>query len=406
MMAAAAERIAIAGAGIAGLTAAIAFAQRGFPVIVFERAEVLQEIGAGLQLSPNATRILKRLGVLDRLAATAVRPEAIVLRRAHTLRQLASVPLGAEAEQRWHAPYVTIHRADLHSALAATAGTHPLIELRTGTALREVRTGATIRLVVEQDGTTEEEQFSLVVGADGVWSTLRNSVPGAQPSRYSGFMAWRSMLDTRNAASPWLPPTDRVTAFLHPRFHLVAYPVRGQSALNLVAVTRSPDSARGWSNTGDLARLQRAMRGAAGELLALVAAAGVWTTWPLHGVNPSGPWSDPSGLVLIGDAAHAMTPFAAQGAGMAIEDAVVLAHMVERNRDDIPQALRRYETMRQRRVARVVKRGSFNRFAWHASGPIAFGRDLVLARRSAAALAADMDWLYGWDPDTVMPPRQ
>lgn len=393
----AAGRIAVAGAGIAGLTSALAFARHGFDVAVFERSEKFEEVGAGLQLSPNATRILARLGLLERLLPAAVKPLAITLRRADSLRELASVPLGDEAERRWRAPYLTIHRADLQRALLDAAIAQPLIDIRTGSAAAEVTRDSDRRPVLVLSDGRSESGFDLVIGADGAWSSLRSGLHGARASHYSGYLAWRATIDRPNGGTGWLPPRDRVTAFLHPGFHLVAYPLRGGELINLVAVTRSRETARGWSGAGDTARLAATMNTAAPQLQALVAMAGTWTTWPLHGVDPSGPWTDGAGLALVGDAAHAMTPFAAQGAGMAIEDAAALARLVAEHRADVPGALQRYERERKGRVIRVVKRGSFNRFVWHAAGPLALGRDLVLAARSGEALAGDMDWLYGYD---------
>ncbi|MEO3387662.1 FAD-dependent oxidoreductase [Mesorhizobium sp. CAU 1741] len=393
----AAGRVAVVGAGIAGLTAALAFARHGFEVVVFERSPTLEEIGAGLQLSPNATRILARLGVIERLLDKAVQPEGVVLRRADSLREVATVPLGEAALQRWGAPYLTIHRADLQQALVDMVAASPAVDLRTGRAVDSLRRESDGRASLVLSDDSNEGAFDLVVGADGVWSRLRDSVPGARDSRYSGYVAWRATVAATGGQSRWLPAHDSVTSFMHPRFHLVAYPLRGGRAVNFVAVTRGPEPVRGWSGAADTGLLLDAMRGAADELQSLAAMAGSWTTWPLHDVDPNGPWTDGSGLALVGDAAHAMTPFAAQGAAMAIEDAATLARLVAKQPGDKRHALERYEQARQRRVARVAKRGSFNRFVWHARGPVAFGRDMVLASRPAGSLASDMDWLYGFD---------
>lgn len=396
-----ARPVAIAGAGIAGLTCALAFAARGFSVTIFERSPKLEDIGAGLQLSPNATHVLSRLGVLPLLEADAVKPEAIDLLRATSLRKVASVPLGDAAEQRWAAPYLTIHRADLQRALVSAVEAHPSISLQTGTTVVGCDSAGSLRVAGDDGEEQRRDGFQLVVAADGVWSTLRHQMRQAEPSRYSGYMAWRAVLDRTTMPTLWMPPSDRVTTFLSGNFHLVAYPLRGGELLNLVALAKSPAAAAQWANASDSQQLARLMRGAHKDLLALVKAAGPWTTWPLHEVAPDGAWVSPEGVVLIGDAAHAMTPFAAQGAAMAIEDAVVLADAVARFPNDRTAALHAYQASRVPRVQRAARRGAFNRFAWNATGPIALGRDVVLSLRPAQSLAADMDWLYGWREPTV-----
>lgn len=390
-------RITIVGAGIAGLSAAIALARRGFAAQVIERAARFEAIGAGIQLSPNATRILGRLGVLERLGPVAVRPEAIELRRADSLRLLATVPLGAAAEQRWGAPYVTAHRADLHAALIETAKEHPEIALTTGAVVRDVAFGDQgAMLSVEQGASVDTIEADLVIGGDGVWSTLRASC-GGRPSRFTGHLAWRAMVGADVEAVRGVVAPDRVTAFLHPGFHLVSYPVRAGDAINLVAIAPGDPKPQGWSEHGDRQALEAAMQGASPSLRAMTDAAGSWGLWPIHDVPHAGPWSNGAGLVLVGDAAHAMSPHAAQGAAMAIEDAETFAAVLAKTPDEPGTAIAAYEAARRPRVARVARRGAFNRFTWHAGGPIAFVRDRVLALRSPERLAADFDWLYGWD---------
>lgn len=395
-------RVAVAGAGIAGLAGALALSARGFDVTVFERSNALEEVGAGLQLSPNATRILSRLGVLPSIEKLAVEPEAVQLTRATDLRPVASVPLGPAARERWGAPYLTIHRADLQAALLSAVQGKSDIALRTGAKAMGIRSenGRTV-IAIDRNGDVSEEEFALVVAADGVWSTLRGSVSGTEKSRYSGYVAWRAVLPAQGSAAELLPPLDRVTTFLHPRFHLVAYPLRRGEAVNLVALSKAPAIAERWSTTADTTLLLKAMQGADRRLADLVNAASPWTVWPLHEVPADGRWIDPAGMVLVGDAAHALTPFAAQGAAMAIEDAATLAIALDNPSTSLTDRLARYEALRRGRVRRVARRGAFNRFAWHASGPVALARNAVLALRSGPSLAADLDWLYGWDPETA-----
>ncbi|WP_163271447.1 FAD-dependent monooxygenase [Chelativorans alearense] len=395
------RRIAIAGAGIAGLTAALCFAAKGFSVAVFERAETLQEVGAGLQLSPNATRILARLGVLESLGRNAVRPRAILLKDAARLSTLAGVTLGQKAERRWQAPYLVAHRADLQKALLQRVRDNPAIRLELGTKVRDaaLRDGGTVATVAKA-GQAGEVACDLLIGADGVWSQLRACIGGRQ-SRFTGFAAFRAIL-RGGAASDQAVGTlapDAVTAFLAPDFHLVAYPVSGGADLNLVLVTRSAEIGRGWANAADMAHLLAATRRAAPALSDIVRLAGAWTAWPIHEVQPGGPWTN-AGLALIGDAAHALSPYAAQGAAMAIEDAALLAELTAAG-GDMPGALAAYERLRKPRLARVARRGAFNRFVWHAGGPVALARDVALRLKSEESLAADLDWLYSYDVEGV-----
>ncbi|MBZ9859932.1 FAD-dependent monooxygenase [Mesorhizobium sp. CA12] len=402
------RQIVIAGAGIAGLVAALAFAERGFPVTLFEQARQLEAAGAGLQLSPNATRILRRLSVLDRLLPNAIRPRAVVLKDARSLRELARVPLGETAEKRWGAPYLVAHRADLQAALKAAVAERPGIALVTGArvtgfAVDPQRVTAT----VEIDGKATDVACGLLVAADGVWSSVRAKLArtaGFAASRFSGELAWRATVPAESAAGQafmQIGATDSVTTFLHPGFHMVAYPVSKGSAFNLAAFTRGERIAEGWSGHADPAVLSAAMRGTAATLAKLAALAGPWTAFPIHTVAQRR-WTMSEGVALIGDAAHAMTPFAAQGAAMAIEDASMLANLVADFPGDPAQGLAIWENLRRPRVEKVLKRGALNRLAWHAWGPVAITRNLVLAARPAEKLAADLDWLYGWEDREVV----
>jgi len=396
------RRIIIAGAGIAGLCAALAFARRGFSVDIFERSETLEEVGAGLQLSPNATRILDSLGVLEALRPMAVAPQGVVLRDARTLAELGRVPLGAAAEQRWRAPYLVVHRADLQKALLETAAAVPAIHLTTASAVTGFQPDDHgITATVERSGHTEQESGLLLIGSDGVWSALRGKLQAGPHSRFAGELAWRTVVTADSdigRAFAAAGVRDVVTAFLHSGFHLISYPVRGGAAFNLVAFTPGQRIAESWSGTTDTAPLESAMRRTSALLARLARDAGPWTAWPIHTVRPEARWTT-HGVALIGDAAHAMTPFAAQGAAMAVEDAETLAASVAAAAGNLQAALAAWERMRRPRIAAVARRGAFNHFAWQAWGPVALARNMVLKTRPPERLAADMDWLYGWDAE-------
>jgi salicylate hydroxylase len=396
--------VTIAGAGIAGLTAALAFARRGCRVRVFEQARQFETVGAGIQLSPNATRILARLGVLDLLAPHATCPPAALLKDAATLRLLARVPLGEIAERRWGAPYLVVHRADLQAALLAAVAREPSVALATDARVTDARmAGSEAAATVQSGASAYEERSGLVIGADGVWSALRPLLGGGAECRFSGELAWRTTVEAGSEAGrafSALTSVDCVTTFLHAGFHLVAYPVKADTAYNLVAFTPGRSPGKSWAGNADTAELARAMRGTDKALRDLVEKAGHWTQWPVNTVDARRPWTRRGHLALIGDAAHAMTPFAAQGAAMAIEDAETLADRAAASRslEDLPELLWEWEVWRKARVAKVARRGALNRLAWHAAGPVAVARDLILKARPPARLAADLDWLYGWDP--------
>lgn len=391
------RHIIVAGAGIAGLTAALSFAAEGFDVDIYERAPKLEEAGAGLQLSPNATRILHRLGVLDTLLPDAVEPQAVVLRSARTLSEVTRVPL-ARARERWNAPYLVAHRADLQSALLTHVLGHDAIRLVTNAEVKDVAAGQhDVAVTVSRGGKVEQARGALLVAADGVWSAIRVAMGGKR--NFAGDIAWRTTLPADSAAGmafARFAPTNVVTAFMHPSAHLIAYPVRGGRSINLVALTRDTTLGGSAPSKADPVGLGRALRGTANEIAAVARDAGPWTLWPLHTADQSAPWTSHGRIALVGDAAHAMTPFAAQGAAMAIEDVAVLARLVASMPDDIAAALRRYENLRRPRVARVARRGAFNRFTWHAAGPVALARNLVLKALPPEKLVADLDWLYGW----------
>ncbi|MET0746816.1 MAG: FAD-dependent monooxygenase [Rhizobium sp.] len=380
------KHVAIIGAGIAGLTAALSLARHGIESDIFEQAEVLTEVGAGLQISPNASRILRELGLLDALAAVWMEPEAVRLVSGRSLREIASVPSGSFARTRWGAPYGALHRATLQTTLLAAVKANPLCRLHFGARFE----AATLDAIGMRLGCRPE----LIVGADGVWSKVRTLVPGSAQPKFSGNIAWRFAVAEADAP----PVLDRtsVTAFLGPAAHLVCYPLKEAAAFNIVAICAGGGVGHDWNAIASAAQrslLQRHFAGWHRDLAALLDGKIEPTLWPLYEVG-AGRWHNGRDTVLIGDAAHAMMPFAAQGAAMAIEDAFELAGAVARR--PMPEALDAFETRRTPRIARLRQRAAFNRFAYHARGPIRFGRDIVLSLRPPQSLAADLDWIYGY----------
>ena len=377
---------AIIGAGIAGLTAALALARHGVRSHIFEQADVLTEVGAGLQISPNASRILDTLGVLDALLPIWLEPKDVQLVSGSSLRPVALVPCGDFAKQRWGSPYGTAHRATLQKAL---------LDAVTANALCTLHLGRHIDIKDKQglDGIAGLS-VDLVIGADGVWSKTRALVPGAPSPLFSGNIAWRFTIP--EASAPTILNRASVTAFLGPSSHLVCYPIRENAAFNIVAIVSGNGASHDWSATGSKAQRDQMLRGFSGwnsAILRMLETQEQASFWPLYEMGP-GRWHNGSDTILIGDAAHAMMPFAAQGAAMAIEDAFELAGMLATR--PVPEALDLYEKHRAPRIARLRQRAAFNQFAYHARGPIRMARDLVLSLRPPQSLAADMDWIYGY----------
>ncbi|WP_152045717.1 FAD-dependent monooxygenase [Aureimonas psammosilenae] len=365
----------VVGAGISGLTAALAFAKRGFSVQLLERAGKLEEVGAGLQLSPNALRVLQRLDVLPAIRCHAVEADAVTLADFTSGRELARVPV----KGRDGIGYLSILRAHLQAALAEAVAAEPLIDLRLGceiTALRSEGAKATLT-VRRQDGVIENAQAEVLVAADGVRSSV-GGLLGHVPAKPSGDVAWRMLVDQLAGSG--------IRAWLGAGIHAVAYPVDAGRRTNLVVVLPEARS-----------DLQEATRRAEPELRRLVAAARDPSCWPLSTADRVRRTGDPQGLLLVGDAAHAMLPYAAQGAAMAIEDGYVAAWCLSAEKDPLA-AWRRFETMRRERWSKVRKRVAFHRFVYHLPKPISRFRDLALALRTPARNAADLAWLYDWEP--------
>jgi salicylate hydroxylase len=401
---AASRTIVIAGAGIGGLTASLALAGQGFRVVILEKAERLEETGAGLQLSPNASRVLIDLGLQPRLAARAVTPEAISIMSARSGSEIIRLPLGEAATLRAGAPYWVVHRADLQAALQAQVSDHPDIELRLGCQFEDAVAHAKGLTVVQRNGMTRQQEVALaMIGADGIWSSVRHHLfPEVQP-QFSGLIAWRGTIEATQLPREYT--SRRVQLWMGPDAHLVAYPISGARQINIVAVVPGTWNRPGWSAAGESNEIKNAFAVSRwpGAARMLVGAVDDWKKWALFTVPDGSGWSD-GAIALLGDAAHAMLPFAAQGAAMAIEDAAVLAkclgeYLAESRNEGSPAvstALQRYGRLRRARVARVQRAARRAGRIYHLTGPMALARDLTIKAIGAPRMLRRQDWIYDW----------
>jgi salicylate hydroxylase len=390
--------IIVAGAGIAGLSAALAIARHGRRVLVLEKAPALTEAGAGIQLSPNASRHLRRWSVLERLGGAALKPRAVVIRRGRDGAVLARLPL-ADAEKRWGAPYLVAHRADVQQALRAAVADEPAIEVRLGVAVAgfaadqdRVAVGAKHGLIrLRFDG-------AALIGADGLWSEVRQrlELPGDLPPQSAPRTAWRALVPTAQLPEEFAAPD--VNLWLGKRAHLVHYPLRGGTYLNMVAIAEDTrdegQSADFWNETRDPAILRRALARWHTTAHALLSAAAEWRSWRVFDRPPLQHWT--AGLVtLAGDAAHPMLPFLAQGAAQAIEDAAALELALAAN-SDIAAGFKTYEQARTARTARLQGASRRQGDIYHMAGPAALARDIVMRVLGARRMLARQDWIYDY----------
>ncbi len=389
--------VAVVGAGIGGLAAALALAVAGCRVSVVERAPALLEIGAGLQLSPNATAVLRRLGVLDRIERTAVALEALEIRRGRDGATLARMDLGAGTLRRFGAPFLVTLRADLQRALREAVADTPGVTLRMGASLAGwMQDGSGIRLQIDGKEPNPPVVDGLV-GADGLRSIVRQQLWGEAPPEPVRRSAWRATIEAGAVAPDLRVPCSRL--WLGAGAHLVHYPVAAGRLINVVAAVDGPMSlGQGqnalWSQPGDPAEIARRFADWAAPVRALIATAPAWGQWPLV-ERPALPHWSRGAVTLVGDAAHPMLPFLAQGAAQALEDAAALADAVAARPADLPAAFAAYETVRRARATRVQHESRRQALVYHLPVPASLARDLVLRMTPSRRLLDRYAWLYG-----------
>jgi 2-polyprenyl-6-methoxyphenol hydroxylase-like FAD-dependent oxidoreductase len=388
--------IAVVGGGIGGLTAATALLRAGFDVRVYEQSAELCEVGAGIQLGPNCTRILADLDLLPAVERVGVRPRMFEFRRWEDGRVLSATPLGAELERAYGAPYLHAHRGQLVEQLAAAV---PADRLEFGRRCAGVRVLDERAEVEFADGSHVEAD--LVIGADGIHSAVRAAAFGAGAPSFTGHVAYRGLVPAERVAH--LSLERNCTVWLGPGSHVVYYFVAAGRLLNVVCITEERSWTREcWTDEGDITQLRATFGGWHPMVTDIIDALDTPLKWALFDRDPLPRWSR-GPVTLLGDACHAMLPYAAQGAAQAVEDAAVLATcLAALARHDIDGALARYEAMRRDRTSKIQAMSRSNGHRFHLrDGPEQQARDAAMA--NSFGISPEIDWLYRWEPPIVGP---
>jgi salicylate hydroxylase len=381
----------ISGGGIGGLITAYALAKKGYPVRLFEQATEFGEVGAGIQLGPNIFRVLEKVGLKDAILADAHIPPAQEMRNAVTGALITNMPLGKEFIDRFGGqPYAVTHRADIHGTFLKACQGSDLITLETSRRVEsydDTGDGVTITL---NNGETVEGRA--LIAADGMWSKIRERIVGDGKPRVSGHIAYRAVLKHDEVPKDlWRPD---VVLWAGPRTHFVHYPLRRGELYNLVAVFHSDHYEEGWDAEGSKELLWKHFQGQVPEVLRMLELINTWRMWVLCDREPVKNWSQ-GNVTLLGDAAHPMLQYLAQGACMATEDAIVLADKVAEQPDNLPAAFKAYEQARYLRTARVQIMARVYGEFYHARGVTAELRDIAVGGRTAEQAREGIAWLYG-----------
>jgi salicylate hydroxylase len=383
----------IAGAGIGGLGAALALAQMGTKVTVLEQSDVFGEVGAGVQISPNAYKVLCDWGLADALKQTANFPEKLQVRSTATNKLLGQLELGNQAKSRYGYPFATVHRADLHTMLLNAVRHQSNVELHSNAKVSHI-VEANHQVTVKTEA-GETFVADALIGADGVRSRVRQHVLNDALPRSTGHTAWRALLPLAD-----VPPElqqDQVTAWLAPDSHTIAYPVQQGKSLNLVYCVEN----KAQIDLQPAYLLPKVLSNVLQKTFQIATETNAWTRWDLFARPPMASYAEMFNpahppIALLGDAAHPMLPYLAQGAGMALEDAQALAKSMRQNPNNLSAALQNYAQTRWQRNAKVQARAIRNGKIFHAKPPVSWARDAAMGVLGEKLL--DSPWLYGHKP--------
>jgi salicylate hydroxylase len=385
------HNLVIVGAGIGGLALALGLAKKNTITKILEQSQALHEIGAGLQLGANSTRRLSAWGLMDALQSVAFFPKALIACNGENGRILNRHELGQTYEQRYGAPYVTVTRSDLHQLLLASVMREGKTDLMLGHCIQNIDVHATS--VVVKSTTGQETTSSLLIGADGLRSTVRQCLLDDAQPQFSGHVAYRSLVPMR--ALPMALRLHDVYVWMGAAFHVVHYPVSGGEFMNIVVLTEglTSNAVLTWNQDSNNQILQQHLASSCPHIRSLIDAVSEWRLWPLYArppINRSMALTKDA-VALIGDAAHPMLPYFAQGASMAIEDSYTLAECFAQ-RNGNTKALHDYAQQRWRRVSMVQKKSIKNGKIFHSRGIRRVGRDIAL--QLCGRYLMEQSWLY------------
>ncbi|MCY3795877.1 MAG: FAD-dependent monooxygenase [Gammaproteobacteria bacterium] len=381
-------RVLIAGGGIGGLTAALSLAKAGFEVALFERSAEFGEIGAGIQLSPNCTRVLHHLGLESALRACAFRPEGGEFRAWKSGKVIASSALGQAVRDRYGFPYYNIHRGDLLRVLVEAAERSSAIELNAASEVTGFEQDGHVRVMAGGTSGTKDgavREGDALIGADGIHSTVRAQLFGDDAPRFTGNVAWRALVPAEQLPAGLVRPM--ATAWWGPHKHFVHYYLRSGTLVNCVCIVEKTGwEVESWTERGEFDELKSDFAGWHEDIQALIdnMDRSSLYKWALHDRPPLPLWGK-GAVTLLGDACHPTLPFMAQGAAMAIEDAAVLAGCLATN-DDVATGLKRYEDLRRQRTARVQNGSRRNAKLFHLTGVKAWLRNQGAKRAGGRAM--------------------
>lgn len=384
-------QVVIAGGGIGGLATALALARKRIPSLVLERRDGFKDDGAGIQIGPNGTRILAALGAASFIEKRATSPDVLRIRDAATARELACFPLGPWIAARHGAPYWAAHRRDLHAALLAAAGRDPLVRLKTGNGVAGATENADRVAVTMMDGTTVE--CRALIAADGAWSRLRTDVFGAVRPSYTGKSAVRTVIPVSNV--PDELSANEVNLWLGPNVHVVHYPVSAGEAVAVVAIFDDGRIAGDWNTPCNRNWVAGRTQTFTPLLKNFLAQPDTWRRWSLLALAKP-PKLAVGRMALLGDAAHPILPFLAQGGVMALEDAMTVADALSAHAGDPSRAFASYAKARAARVRRVATASRMNGRIYHFGGIMARARNAAFERIPPEHFMRRYDWIYGW----------